>query len=120
MLEHVSWTKGLRVLRECYRVLKPGGLIDVALPNLTYVIQVWNDTKGDWKGAAGPQPFDAGKDKWEYINHVLYGTEAKFNQHKACYTYEALKKRLEKVGFHKVVRMNRNSVQHLRIQAIKR
>lgn len=34
MIEHIPWTAGLAMLRECRRVLKPGGRIRVATPDL--------------------------------------------------------------------------------------
>jgi len=34
LIEHLSFADGARMLRECYRVLKPGGRIRVATPNL--------------------------------------------------------------------------------------
>jgi predicted SAM-dependent methyltransferase len=34
MIEHVPFDDGMRMLRECYRILKPGGCIRIATPNL--------------------------------------------------------------------------------------
>lgn len=34
MIEHVTFEQGLQMLSECYRVLRPGGTIRIATPNL--------------------------------------------------------------------------------------
>ena len=34
LIEHVKWQEGLRVLRECHRVLAPGGTVRLATPDL--------------------------------------------------------------------------------------
>ncbi|MDZ4401089.1 methyltransferase domain-containing protein [Prosthecobacter sp.] len=40
MIEHVPWTDGVRMLRECFRVLKPGGVIRIATPDLKFVTRL--------------------------------------------------------------------------------
>lgn len=37
MIEHISYTQGLRMLAECLRVLKPGGKIRVVTPDLYFI-----------------------------------------------------------------------------------
>lgn len=37
MIEHVTWFEGLIMLRECLRILKPGGKIRVATPDLKVI-----------------------------------------------------------------------------------
>jgi SAM-dependent methyltransferase len=37
-IEHITYTEGLSALRECYRVLKPGGRVRIATPNLNNII----------------------------------------------------------------------------------
>jgi len=41
MLEHVSWHEGLFVLKECRRVLKPGGTIRIATPDLAVILGLY-------------------------------------------------------------------------------
>jgi predicted SAM-dependent methyltransferase len=40
VIEHVSWEGGLAMLRECHRVLAPGGKVRTVTPNLTKFIQL--------------------------------------------------------------------------------
>jgi predicted SAM-dependent methyltransferase len=40
MIEHVPWSGGMKMLRECFRVLKPGGIIRIATPDLKFLLRL--------------------------------------------------------------------------------
>ena len=39
MLEHLDWNEGLNFLRECYRVMKPGAVMRIAVPDLALMVE---------------------------------------------------------------------------------
>ncbi|HEY7419367.1 MAG TPA: methyltransferase domain-containing protein [Ktedonobacteraceae bacterium] len=43
-IEHLSYQQGLFTLRECYRVLLPGGKIRIATPNLAVLLHLYTTT----------------------------------------------------------------------------
>jgi len=43
MIEHVPWHGGRAMLRECYRVLKPGGTIRIVTPDLAFLVRLLHD-----------------------------------------------------------------------------
>ena len=45
--EHVSWHDGRRMLRECLRVLRPGGVLRLATPDFARLVELY-------EGRAGP------------------------------------------------------------------
>jgi predicted SAM-dependent methyltransferase len=45
MIEHVTYEGGARMLRECYRTLKPGGKVRIGTPDLQAVVRVLTDSQ---------------------------------------------------------------------------
>jgi SAM-dependent methyltransferase len=43
MIEHVPFGDGMQMLRECYRVLKPGGVVRIATPDLRKLARLYDD-----------------------------------------------------------------------------
>jgi predicted SAM-dependent methyltransferase len=41
MIEHVPYEAGLAMLRECFRVLKPGGVIRLSTPDLAFLVNLY-------------------------------------------------------------------------------
>jgi SAM-dependent methyltransferase len=46
-LEHLSYRDGARLLAECYRILKPGGKVRVATPDLGFLVELYSPSKKD-------------------------------------------------------------------------
>ena len=45
MIEHISWQEGLLMLRECLRVLKPGGVLRIATPDLAVLVGLYQEDR---------------------------------------------------------------------------
>jgi predicted SAM-dependent methyltransferase len=45
MLEHLNWNDGLAFLKEAYRVLKPGGVLRLSVPDAEKIIKYYNEDK---------------------------------------------------------------------------
>jgi len=45
MIEHISWEEGLLMLRECRRILKDGGVIRIATPDLAVLLKMYTKDK---------------------------------------------------------------------------
>lgn len=46
-IEHITYSEGLSALRECYRVLKPGGCVRIATPNLSVIIGLCSSPRNE-------------------------------------------------------------------------
>lgn len=98
-IEHLTLKQGLALLRECRRVLKPGGVVRVATPNLSYLLfryfffwkwQSWFKKYGyEWIGTNA-----------EMVN-VAFSTWG----HQYLYNGKELARRLKEVGFVNVRRV---------------
>jgi len=45
LLEHLSYEEGRAMLRECYRILRPGGKVRIATPNLLRFLELFRQDK---------------------------------------------------------------------------
>jgi predicted SAM-dependent methyltransferase len=43
MIEHIPYDKGLAMLRECHRILRPGGRIRITTPNLAFLVNLYRN-----------------------------------------------------------------------------
>jgi len=106
-LEHMDYPDAtLRLLRECFRVLQPGGVFDVGVPDTEWPLL-------EYAGISHDNYFDKAKVMWhpawcqtrlEHINHHFrQGTE-----HRMAYDYETLERTLQVAGFTNVRRRTFN------------
>ena len=83
ILEHFSKADGERFLDECYRVLRRGGELRIAVPDMDKFIAC--HLSGDFSPLNGY--------KWTGLNYLMGGDETESNpaqRHKYMYNYETL------------------------------
>ncbi len=101
-LEHLTVEEGQRALRDFLRVLKPSGIMRIAMPDLARMIYTYNDP--NWKERLMPYLKKFGLDfiqtKAELlnINFRAWG-------HKWLYDWEELERRLKEAGGQGIVQM---------------
>jgi predicted SAM-dependent methyltransferase len=61
MIEHVPYEAGQVMLKECLRVLKPGGKVRIATPNLTNILALYTDA---------PTPIQQEYIRWSIDRHT--------------------------------------------------
>jgi len=95
-IEHLSFKDGVKFFKECFRILRPGGVIRVATPDLDYVVFrhffFWK--KQPWIEQYG---YGHVKTKAELLNICFreWG-------HQHLYNREELERGLEEAGFSKI------------------
>jgi Uncharacterized protein conserved in bacteria len=102
-LEHLTWEEGSMVFKECYRVMKPGGVIRIIEPDLYVIIQHYMEAKST-KPEMAARKFLHDTYFFEIpIPKTLTGM-IKFyfkrkNNHHFMYDADALRYQLEMAGF---------------------
>jgi predicted SAM-dependent methyltransferase len=118
LLEHLSLTKGSKFLKECHRILRTGGIIRIATPDLEKLIDLYFDQNRFVK-------------RQELIE-VLYGKEASlsscemFNNymhlwgHKFIYDKNFITLTLTKIGFKNVILCENKKSKHKELANLER
>lgn len=126
-LEHISYTEILNVLQEWYRILRPAGKLIIKMPDLDFLCRAYVEGIHSTEEImiaifGGFSDYPGGPDGWEKIsgnpcwsrNTIRDGqipnpgVYTEWGAHKALYTFESFKIRLEKAGFINVQRVVEN------------
>jgi predicted SAM-dependent methyltransferase len=105
MIEHISYGQAQAMLKECFRILKPGGKIRVSTPNLQVYLNLFSEQKDETQ----QQYLDWISSNWLSKQNILE-KEASFVLnlvmhgwgHLFIYDEKTLKLSLEKTGFSKM------------------
>jgi predicted SAM-dependent methyltransferase len=109
-IEHITLSEGLRFLSECYRILKPNGIIRITTPDLERLIDIYHN-------AIALKEFmkiDAVSSPCEFFNSF-------FNPaHKIVYDRKLLAKQVEKAKFKNIVFQDTGKSSHLALMNIEK
>lgn len=113
VLEHLPQSKTLKALTEWYRVLKPGGVFRVIVPDLGFFIDKWinREKEKEWWDV---QLSDKGlycdseaKKPFEIIDDAFVHLIFLNGHHLNAFTYDLLKYYMETVGFVNIERCDK-------------
>jgi len=126
-VEHISYTEIAQVLQEWHRVLKPGGKITIKMPDLDFLCRAYVEGIHSSEEVmialfGGFSDHPGGSDSWEKISGNQQwerntirdgdvpnpGKYTVWGAHKAMYTFESFKVRMEVAGFTNVQRVVEN------------
>ena len=91
VLEHLS--NPIALLEEIYRVLKPSGVIDIAVPDLTVVFEHWVEATNEERWIA------IGERKWPPLYAWIWGRGEGANKHLSGFDRWQLESMLIETGF---------------------
>lgn len=107
VFEHVVRRRADRTLREWHRVLKPGGKLYMAVPDLEQLCRVYLDNLPRYDAPDGRHAVDLAAG-------IIYGGQTtSYDFHFAGYSFTTLKAMLRAVGFSTVERFDRASLTFL-------
>ena len=98
IIEHLTLEEGHFFLKDCYRVLKPGGLIRLATPDLTRIVTCYNGHEFDmaYFNDIQPKKYIDAPTEGEKFSRLLFSCDY---AHRAVYDWPMMRDFLEKAGF---------------------
>lgn len=121
MIEHITYDEGQFMLRECFRVMKPNGVIRLATPNLDKISEILkNPEKDEFRNYI--QHYVErfyGKDypiiPALQINKLFYGFH-----HRFIHNFESLSYILEQAGFKNIIQRAIYQSEHSALQNLEK
>lgn len=111
MIEHISRNDGARFLRECYRVLQPGGVIRLSTPDAERFLRSYVEDGEFLRHPSFPEPIETSLDR---INLMMREN----GQHLWVYDRESLSLALKRAGFSRVIAQKFGESVHPRLQKL--
>jgi predicted SAM-dependent methyltransferase len=105
LIEHLSWSDGRRMLLECYRVIKSGGTIRIATPDLAVLLSLYDPT-----GTSGSEHYIKWITDTRLASVDVYKPQFVINNafrswgHQFLYDGEILELALRRAGFEDITR----------------
>lgn len=97
-IEHLTYEEGQKVLKEFWRVLKKGGVLRIATPDLDYIINKYMSNWKDQDWLSWPE-YSFIKTRGEMLN-----VSFRWWGHKYLYNEEDLRRQLDRANFKKIIR----------------
>jgi predicted SAM-dependent methyltransferase len=106
VMEHLNYHDGQFMLRECYRILKPGGRIRIATPDLEYFVGLYGEQTSENQKRFLNEYVRFNSDVWsadlKHVrgNHAVFVMNHNFRAwgHQFIYDYRTMASALEAVG----------------------
>jgi predicted SAM-dependent methyltransferase len=120
MIEHISLGDGMKMLRECRRILKPGGVIRTATPNLRNILALLSDLDGneaylEWAVEQFELPKAPFPKAPSVINHFFRAWG-----HQFIYDPKMLQTSMEQAGFGEIVQCEIGASRHEPLRGLER
>jgi len=104
VLEHFEYWETRNILKECYRVMKIGGLIRISVPDIDKIVKNYLSNKNKIESARDFDKTIFGDEKDKSPNFLMKLSMIFVRYHKWHYNYAYLSNLLKEVGFSKIKR----------------
>lgn len=111
IFEHLTFTQGLNMLKECFRVLKPGGHLRLATPDLDFLMGLYYEPEKEiykkyvkWSTNRFIPEISSNLDEKDYLSSFVVNNFFRDWGHQIVYNYESLELILKKAGFSNIAK----------------
>ena len=111
LFEHLNFRQGLNMLRECYRILKPGGHLRLATPDMDFLMALHNDPQKTihqeyikWSTNRFIPDISNNFEENAYLPAFVINNFFRDWGHQIVYNYESLELILKKAGFSNITK----------------
>jgi predicted SAM-dependent methyltransferase len=119
MIEHLSFQEGVGMLKECRRVLKPGGVIRIATPNLRNILALMDEENHKPYLEWALKEFDLPKSPYPQATSVVNNFFRSWG-HQFIYDRAMLRTALEQEDFSDVTECQVGESQHPELRGLER
>lgn len=115
LFEHLAFKEEPLLFRECYRVLRVGGVFNISVPDFEWVCKQWLSADDNWKDFYRNDIDSINSEhwfgnysytmtnRWGYLSAVIYGSQNGDGQyHKNCYSEKKLRSIADHIGFNSI------------------
>jgi len=113
IFEHLTFTQGLNLLSESYRVLKSGGYLRLATPDFDFLIGLYNEPEKEihkeyvkWSTNKFIPEISNSLDEKDYLPSFVVNNFFRDWGHQIVYNFESLELILKKTGFSNITKQN--------------
>jgi predicted SAM-dependent methyltransferase len=105
-LEHLGWSDANRLLAECRRVLVPGGVVRIIVPDAELFINAYTRLKAG-EQVTFPEPYDSALSS-DFLPIMVVNRIFRDFGHLYAYDFECMAKLLQLTSFHAITRCDYN------------
>ena len=99
IIEHVSYNDGLAMLKESFRILKPGGKVRISTPDLKFLIDLYSEPKTPLQNEYIQWATETFTKTSEKLDTIVINNFVRDWGHQFIYDPKTLKRSLEFAGF---------------------
>jgi predicted SAM-dependent methyltransferase len=102
VLEHLTIEEAHPFLKEIHRVLKPNGLVRIAVPDTDLIIDKYLKCDMAYFDSIQPMEYQQSKTRCEKLSRLLYSGDY---SHRVAYNWGMLANYLERAGFNDILKL---------------
>jgi predicted SAM-dependent methyltransferase len=120
MIEHVSYKEAELMLKECYRVMKTGGVLRISTPNLKFLMELYSESKTEVQKAYIQESKRYIKDQLPLTATSVINNFFKDWGHQYIHDFESLQLLLMNAGFKDVIEVSVGQSKHVELQGLEK